>query len=91
MKTLLGLDRLRATFSDTSKSWTYENIKNGLLPPGVPIGQLRASGKPSRVGWPSDEIEKILEARIAGRSDGEIRELVASLVAARNQNERKDQ
>lgn len=54
----------------------YEDIAAGLMVPPVPIG-IRA------VGWPSDEVEAINAARIAGKSPGEIRELVAALVAQR--------
>ena len=54
----------------------YEDIAAGLMVPPVPIG-IRA------VGWPSDEIEAINAARIAGKSPDEIRELVAALVAQR--------
>jgi len=35
------------------------------------------------VGWPSDEIDTLNAARIAGKSDDEIRELVGKLEAAR--------
>lgn len=35
------------------------------------------------VGWPEHEIDAILLARIAGKTDAEIRELVAKLDAAR--------
>jgi prophage regulatory protein len=35
------------------------------------------------VGWPSDEVEAINAARIAGNTDGEIRILVAKMEAAR--------
>jgi prophage regulatory protein len=35
------------------------------------------------VGWPSDEVDVLNAARIAGKSDDEIRELVSKLEAAR--------
>jgi prophage regulatory protein len=59
-----------------SRATLYQRIKEGLLTPPVSLG-LRA------VGWPDSEIKAINAARIAGKSDSEIRELVKSLVAAR--------
>ena len=35
------------------------------------------------VGWPASEVEALNAARIAGKSDDEIRDLVATLEAAR--------
>jgi prophage regulatory protein len=35
------------------------------------------------VGWPSNEVEAINTARIAGKTDEEVRALVAKLEAAR--------
>jgi prophage regulatory protein len=59
-----------------SRATLYHRIKEGLLTPPVPLG-LRA------VGWPSGEIDSINSARIAGKSDDGIRELVKKLVAER--------
>ena len=59
-----------------SRSSTYADIKLGLFISPVPIG-ARA------VGWPEGEVNEIVAARIAGKSDGEIRALVAKLEAAR--------
>ena len=60
----------------TSRSTHYQEIADGLWPPGVRLGH-RA------VGWPSDECEAILAARVAGQSDDEIRALVRNLVVTR--------
>lgn len=54
----------------------YARVRAGLLTPPIKIG-LRASG------WPADEIAAINKARIAGRSDADIRELVAALTIRR--------
>ena len=54
---------------------TYADIKDGLLPP--PLKRGRSSM------WVEDEIAVVNAARIARKSDDEIRALVASLVAAR--------
>ena len=59
-----------------SRSTTYLHIANGLWPKPVAIG-ARA------VGFPADECEAVVNARIAGKTDNEIRALVARLVSAR--------
>lgn len=59
-----------------SRSAHYLDIQQGLFTPPVPIG-ARA------VGWPADELAALNAARIAGKTDDEIRVLVAKLQAAR--------
>lgn len=59
-----------------SRSAHYLDIQQGLFTPPVLIGS-RA------VGWPSSEVEAINAARIAGKSNEEIRMLVIDLLAAR--------
>jgi len=59
-----------------SRSSHYADIKNGLFVKPVQIG-LRA------VGTPEDEVDALNAARIAGKSDEEIRALVVKLEAAR--------
>lgn len=59
-----------------SRSAHYLDIQQGLFTSPVPIG-ARA------VGWPADELAALNSARIAGKSDDEIRALVAKLIAAR--------
>jgi len=61
-----------------SNSTVYAHVEEGTLTPPVKIG-LRASG------WPENEADAINAARIAGKSDKEIRELVETLVAKRQQ------
>jgi prophage regulatory protein len=51
-------------------------LKDGLFTPPVPLGSRS-------VGWPAYEVEAINTARIAGKSDAEIRALVAELEAKR--------
>jgi prophage regulatory protein len=58
------------------RSTGYAAIKAGLLVPPVPIG-------PRAVAFPGHEVDAIIAARICGRSDEEIKSLVADLVAAR--------
>jgi len=59
-----------------SRSSHYQDIQQGLFTQPVSIG-LRA------VGWPSCEVSAINAARIAGKSEQEIRDLVEKLEAAR--------
>ncbi len=69
LKTVLSLRGIR-------KSQHYEEIQNGLFTHPVKIGS-RASA------WPEHEVAAINSARIAGKTDDEIRELVVKLEAAR--------
>jgi prophage regulatory protein len=62
--------------SGLSRSTIYLRISQGLWTKPVSLG-ARA------VGWPSDEVEAINAARIAGITDDEIRVLVKKLEAAR--------
>ena len=50
----------------------YNDIRAGLFTTGVAIGQRSK-------GWPDYEVKAIAAARIAGKSDAEIRELVNQL------------
>ncbi len=59
-----------------SRSAHYLDIQQGLFTHPVQIG-LHA------VGWPALEVTALNAARIAGKSEAEIRELVAKLEAAR--------
>lgn len=59
-----------------SRSSHYADIKSGLYVKPVQIGS-RA------VGTPEDEVDALNAARIAGKSDDEIRALVLKLEAAR--------
>lgn len=61
-----------------SRSGAYADINAGLLPKPVQIG-LRA------VAFPEHEIDAVVSARVAGRSQSEIRELVSRLHAQRKE------
>ena len=54
----------------------YLHIKNGVFPPPVLIGERS-------VGWPEVEVDAIVNARVAGFSAEQVRDLVKSLVAQR--------
>jgi len=70
--------RLPNVISDTglSRSTIYLRISQGLWPKPVSLG-ARA------VGWPATEVEAVNAARIAGKSDDEIQELITKLEMAR--------
>ena len=59
-----------------SRSAHYADIKTGLFVPPVKLG-LRARGTPD------DEVDTLVAATIADKSDDEIRALVVKLVAVR--------
>lgn len=59
-----------------SRSSTYAQIKAGTFPSPIKLG-------PRMAGWPDFEVDVIIEARVAGKSDDEIRELVSRLLEAR--------
>lgn len=61
-----------------SRSTFYLQIAEGLITKPVLLG-ARA------VGWPSNEIEAILNARIAGKTPTEIKTLVKELEKQRSQ------
>ena len=62
--------------SGLSRSTIYLRISQGLWTKPVNLG-ARA------VGWPSDEVAAINASRISGKTDEEVRALVAKLEAAR--------
>lgn len=64
------------TQSGLSRSTIYLRISEGLWTRPVRLG-ARA------VGWPSNEVAAINAARIAGKTDEEVRALVAKLEVAR--------
>ncbi len=61
-----------------SNASIYNLIREGLWTKPVSIGQRS-------VGWPDDEVRALCAARIAGKTDDEIRELVSRLHAKRTE------
>jgi len=59
-----------------SRSTIYLRIAQGVFTHPVSLG-------PRAVGWPAHEVAALNSARIAGKSDSQIRDLVAKLEAAR--------
>ena len=66
----------RLSHTTKARSAHYLDIQQGLFTHPVQIG-LRA------VGWPASEVAALNAARIAGKAETEIRELVTKLETAR--------
>jgi prophage regulatory protein len=73
---ILRLEAVKALTGICSHATIYAHIKAGLFPDSIPLG-LRA------VGWPADEVQAVVAARVAGAADDELRALVQQLHAAR--------
>ena len=72
---ILRLPAVKAS-TGLSRSTLYLRIAQGVFPRPVSLG-ARA------VGWPDNEVAALNAARIAGKSESEIRDLVVKLEAAR--------
>lgn len=74
----VSIQRLPAvkTNSGLGRSTLYARIAQGLWTKPVSLGARC-------VGWPASEVTALNTARIAGKTDDEIRELVTKLHAAR--------
>jgi len=73
--TILRLPAIK-TSTGLSRSTIYLRIAQGAFPKPVSLGG-RA------VGWPASEVAALNAARISGKSNSEIRDLVVKLEAAR--------
>jgi len=69
---ILRMPAVKFETGHRSHASIYTAIKAGLFTKPVPIGQRS-------VGWPSEEVLALNAARIAGKSEAEIRALVNSL------------
>lgn len=72
---ILRLPAVKAAIG-LSRSTIYLHISQGLLPKPICLG-VRA------VGWPFSEVTAIIDARISGKTDEEIRTLVVKLESSR--------
>ena len=75
---ILRLPEVKRVLGHRADASVYNAIRSGLFTAGVAIGQ-RAKG------WPDYEAQAIATARVAGKSDSEIRELVTALHAKRTE------
>lgn len=76
---LLRIGAVKAETGERSNSSVYANIREGLFPKSVRIGKRS-------VGWPENEVKAVCTARIAGKPEEEIRELVRYLFDRRVQD-----
>ncbi len=75
---ILRLPEVKRVLGHRADASVYNAIRAGLFTTGVAIGQ-RAKG------WPDYEVDAINAARIAGKSEAELRELVKTLHAKRTE------
>jgi prophage regulatory protein len=64
--------------SGLSRSTIYNHMGRGIFPAPIRCGKRLNL-------WPEDEVTAINSARIAGKSDDEIKSLVSSLIAQREE------
>jgi prophage regulatory protein len=77
-KTILRLPSVKSE-SGLSRSTLYLRIAQGLWTKPISLGGRS-------VGWPASEVVALNTARIAGKTDGDVRVLVRSLEAGRKQS-----
>jgi prophage regulatory protein len=75
---ILRLPEVKRVLGHRADASVYNAIRVGLFTNGVAIGQ-RAKG------WPDYEVDAINAARVAGKSESEIRELVKTLHGKRSE------
>ena len=75
---IFRMSAVKAETGHKSHASIYNAINAGTFTKPVKIGERS-------VGWPSEEVQAINAARIAAKSDAEIRELVSRLHAKRVQ------
>lgn len=73
---ILRMAAIKAETGHRSHASIYQQVKDGVFTKPVSIG-------PRAVGWPDYEVKAITAARIAGKNQDELRQLVASLHAQR--------
>jgi len=75
---ILRLPEVKRVLGHRADASVYNAIRAGLFTTGVAIGQ-RARG------WPDYEAQAIAAARVAGKTDAQIRDLVNALHAKRTE------
>ena len=73
---IFRMPAVKAETGHKSHASIYTAIKTGLFTKPVPIGERS-------VGWPDYEVKAINSARIAGKTEADIRDLVNRLHAKR--------
>jgi len=77
MTTIWRLPQALAESGKTRSPW-YQDIQRGLMTTPVKLGRRAA-------GWPASEVQAVNQARIAGKTEQQIRELVQRLHEARKE------
>ena len=75
---ILRMPAVKAETGHRSHASIYNAVRAGMFTKPVQIGERS-------VGWPSHEVQAINAARIAGKSQAELRELVSRLHAKRTE------
>jgi len=75
---IIRISEVLTSYFPLSRSTFYLNLKAGLLPPSISLGE-------KSVGYIEHEYETVLEAMIAGNNNEEIKALVKSLVKQRQE------
>jgi prophage regulatory protein len=75
---ILRLPEVKRRRGFSADASVYNEVRDGLCTTGVAISQRSK-------GWPDYEIDAINMARVVGKSDAEIRELVKVLHAKRTE------
>ena len=73
---LIRLSEIKNKFGYRSDASVFACIKDGILPPGVLISAKSRA-------WPDYEIDEIITARIAGKSDHDIKQIVVGQIEKR--------
>ena len=73
---MLRLPKVKEKTGRDANSTIYQDVENELITKPVNIG-------PRASGWPEHEIDVIVAARISGKSDDEVRQLVKELMGKR--------
>jgi prophage regulatory protein len=75
---ILRMPAVKAETGHRSHASIYNAVRAGLFTKPVQIGERS-------VGWPDDEVKAINAARIAGKSDADIKALVTRLHSKRSE------
>ena len=76
MNRIIRIKEVKSRSGNNASSTIYGRVEDGTLPPPIKIG-------PRASGWVESEIDSIIDARIEGKSEDEIRELVKNLITKR--------
>ncbi|WP_371185059.1 helix-turn-helix transcriptional regulator [Thalassotalea maritima] len=77
MRKLIRLNEV-LTLTAYPRSTLYQHINDGLFPPQLTIGNRS-------IAFVEEEVEALIQARIAGKSNEELRKLVADLKSNRSE------